>query len=237
MAGPIINVNLGPPRRRRRRRVIGGGALIAVIIAALLGYSRVGSPPRVVSRLPAASAALDQLRALDPAKDFQQIPATVVDKGPLRHVPYLSYRSGEVEFNAYGDPDAPACLEIGHFGASDAAGRAACRDALASMLPGAEDRRVLQGLDPAKGKQTRAGLTFEITPETAADAYGGWWVSVYDSKALDGSRASEGGWTGIAAPRPAGGEAARARPGSTVYVKGYYRKDGTYVPGYAKKAK
>jgi hypothetical protein len=62
-------------------------------------------------------------------------------------------------------------------------------------------------------------------------------MSIYDAKAVDGSRASEAELKGIAGPRPADGEAARARPGSTVYVKGYYRKDGTYVPGHTKKAR
>jgi hypothetical protein len=142
MAGPNININIGSPRRpRRRHAVAGGGALIALIIAALLGYSRVGSPPRAyLSRLPAAPTALEHLRSLSLGKGLEQIPATVVDRGPLRHVPYLSYRAGHVEFNAYGDPDAPACLEIGLFGAPDPGVRAQCRDALASLLPEAADR-------------------------------------------------------------------------------------------------
>ena len=237
MAGPNININIGAPRRRRRRRAVaGGGALIALIIAALLGYSRVGSPPRAQHpRLPTASAALEHLRSLSLGKGLEQIPATVVDRGPLRHVPYLSYRFGHVEFNAYGDPDAPASLEIGLFGAPDPGVRAQCRDALASLLQDAADRRLLQDLD--RGKQTRAGLTAEITPESAPDAYGGWWVSVYDLKALDASRASEAELKGVTGPRPSGDEAARARPGSAVYVKGYYRKDGSYVACYEKKAK
>jgi len=202
-----------------------------VIIAALLGYSRVGSPPRAPARLPSAPAALEQLRSQGFEKKLEQIPATVVDKGPLRQVPYLSYSGGDVEVNVYGDPDMPACVEIGTFG--DTNRRAACREVMVSLLPDAEDRRTLNTL--TAGKQTRAGLTFEITPETAPDAYGRWWVSVYDLKALDGSRASETELKSIAGPKPAGGEAARARPGSTVYVNGYYRKDGTYVPGHAKK--
>lgn len=39
----------------------------------------------------------------------------------------------------------------------------------------------------------------------------------------------------VAVPRPADEEA--GRPGKTIYVKGYRRKDGTYVPGYSKRAK
>jgi hypothetical protein len=142
-----------------------------------------------------------------------------------------------VEFNIYGDPDAPACLEIGVFGPEDHGFRVVCRDTLGSMLGDPEDRRALQSLRQAKGKTTRGALTFEVTPETAPDAYGGWWASVYDPRLLDGSRASDAELKGVAGPRPAGDEAAKSRPGATVYVKGYYRKDGTYVPGYEKKPK
>lgn len=42
-----------------------------------------------------------------------QIPATVIDKGVLRNVPYKSYRAGDYEVNVYGDPDQPARVEIG----------------------------------------------------------------------------------------------------------------------------
>lgn len=238
MAGPNININFGPPRRRRRRRAVGGaGGLLALIVLAVLGYSKLNkpAPPAPAARLPAASSALEGLRSRDFGKDLQEIPATVVDKGPLRHVPYLSYRDGAVEFNVYGDPDAPACIEIGLFGAADAARRAACRDALASMLADPEDRSALQAMDLAKSKQTRGRLTFEITPETAPDAYGGWWASVYDARALDGSRASEAELGSVVAPRP-GFEAAGSRPGEKVYLR-YLRKNGTYVPVYSKKAR
>lgn len=235
MAGPNININFGPPRRRRRRRAFGaGGGLIAVIILAMLGYSKLNKPAAPVAppaRLPAAAAALEKLRSRDVGKNLQQIPATVVDKGPLRHVPYLSYSAGDVEFNVYGDPDAPACLEIGT-SSGDSARRSACHDALAALLPDLEGRFVFS---TAPGKQTREGLTFEITPETAPDAYGRWWVSVYDATLLDGSRASAAELGSVAGPRPAGDEAARSRPGGKVYVKGYYRKDGTYVPAHEKK--
>ena len=177
---------------------------------------------------------LDRLRAENLVGELQQIPATVIDKGPLRHVPYLSYRAGDVELNVYGDPDTPACVEIGT-SSGDSARRDACRYGLLAALQSSLDRGFLETF--TAGKQTRGSLTFEVTPETAPDAYGRWWVSVYDTKLLDASRASEPELKGIAGPRSAGDEAARARPGTTVYVKGFYRKDGTYVPGYAKKAR
>lgn len=143
---------------------------MALIVAAFVAYSAKASkaaPPRA---LPSAAAALDQLRVLAP--ELRQIAATVVDRGPLRRVPYLSYRAGDVEFNAYGDPDRPACLEIGIFG--DPARRPAARDALARLLGDPDDRNAVQALDLAQDKRSRRGLTFEITPETAADAYGAW---------------------------------------------------------------
>lgn len=235
MAGPNININFGPPRRRRRRRAAGGGVLVLLVLA-IIGYVKMGKPaPAVpVVRLPAAETALSRIRSLDLGKDLKQIPATVIDKGPLRHVPYVSHRAGDLEVNVYGDPDAPACIEIGLF-AADPKRRAAGRDALAGLLPVPEDGDVLRTLDLAKGKSTRAGLTFEITPETAPDAYGGWWASVYDAKALEGARATEADLKNVSGPRPA--DASKSRPGGSTYVPGYYRKDGTYVEGYQKKAK
>ena len=41
------------------------------------------------------------------------------------------------------------------------------------------------------GKKERNGVVFEITPETAEDAMGGWWVSVYDAKGVEQARASQ----------------------------------------------
>ena len=42
-----------------------------------------------------------------------------------------------------------------------------------------------------KDLKTRDGLTFEITPANAVDAYNGWWVSVYSEKQLNLARASD----------------------------------------------
>jgi hypothetical protein len=113
------------------------------------------------------------------------------------------------------------------------------------------DRTVLRSLKLSQDVKQRAGLTFEVTPETAEDAYGGWWVSVYDVPALDRSRASDqelkeitvrrdevakaptvaavgASWTprdlSYARPVPASSSG-----GGSVYVRSYTRKDGTYV--------
>ena len=208
--GPPIRIQFGPsPRRRRRRRTVGLGALLGLIVFAVLGFAdRFKSP---APRLPASAVALDRLRAAPWARDLQPAPAVVIDQGPLRHVPYLCWRAGDVELDAYGDADRPAGLEIGLFGPGD---RAAARDALAALLPDPEDRRVVQALDLAKDRRTRAGLVFEVTPETAPDAAGAWWVSVYHPAGLDAVRAP--GVDGRD-PRPPEASPRKSRPGTSVY--------------------
>jgi hypothetical protein len=188
----------------------------------------------------------------DWGSEVKQIPATVVDKGVLMAVPYQSFRAGNYEFNVYGDPEHPACLEIGVYkdllGSLSAKQR--CVAFMASLLPDPGDRCLLRSLNLNQDLRERGGLTFEVTPETAEDAYGGWWVSVYDTAALGKSRSSPQEREAITVQRDApetsqaGGpaqwspqELALARPGGkTVYVRGYTRKDGTYVQAHTRAA-
>lgn len=127
------------------------------------------------------------------ATELRQIPATYIDKGILKNVPYMSHKSGNTEFNLYGDPDKPACLEIGvtkELLKSDAA-KKECLAVIVALLGEPKDADFLKTLKLTQDKQERDGLTFEVTPETAEDAYGGWWISIYDVKALDAARATE----------------------------------------------
>ncbi len=155
--------------------------------------SKAEAAPAGAGRLTAWERAIEVVVARKWATDFRQIPATVIDKGVLKNVPYFSHRSGNWEFNIYGDPDAPACLEIGVHKEllKDAAAKQECLEVMLALLTNADDRALLKSLDLAKDRKDRDGLTFEVTPETAEDAYGGWWISVYDVKALDGVRATE----------------------------------------------
>lgn len=217
-------------------------------------------------RIPAWSDILGALVKTKWATNLQPIPATVVDVGVMRHVPYQSYRCGtDYEVNIYGDPDRPAAIEIGIYRAilnSDEAKRN-CVELVASVLSDPTDAGIVRVLNRAQDLVTRAEMTIEITPHTSPDAYGGWWVSVYNEKELDAARASEDELKQItvaraapveAAPKPAAprvpaAQAAKpvidsddwtsadlrnSRPsaasgGGSVYVRGYYRKDGTYV--------
>jgi len=127
------------------------------------------------------------------ATNLKEIPATVIDKGEMRYVPYSSYRCGtDYEVNIYGDPDAPAGVEIGVYRdlLQNEAAKQQCVDFVAGLLNDKLDGSIARILDKRKDLRTRNGLTIEITPPSAEDAYGGWWISVYDLKALDSARAT-----------------------------------------------
>jgi hypothetical protein len=128
------------------------------------------------------------------ASNLKQIPATVIGLGILRNVPYISYRCGEnYEVNIYGDPDAPAGIEVGAYRKllDSAEAKQNCLRFVAAVLSQPGDKYILQSLKVEKDEKTYDGLTFEITPPTAEDAYQGWWISVYSKQKLDVARASD----------------------------------------------
>ncbi len=195
-------------------------------------------------------------------QSLKQIPSTVITTGVLRDIPYTSYRAGERELNVYGDPLSPAAFELGLHGAllksEDA--KAGATAFVQELLAEAADREALASLQRKPGKKVRAGWTFEVTPPEAPDAYGGWWISVYDEALLDRSRASAeelekittsrqevARTTGPAGdgPRPEGAAAGRwsgedlgdaRKPKDVpeaeqkVYAPAVSKKDGKYVP-------
>jgi hypothetical protein len=144
-------------------------------------------------RLPRWDRCIEVVAARPWSGELRQIPATVIDKGILKNVPYMSHKCGNTEFNLYGDPDEPAGVEIGitrDLLKSDAA-KKECLDVVVALLADPKDAAALRSLDLKPGKIEREGLTFEVTPETAEDAYGGWWISVYSPKLLDEARATD----------------------------------------------
>jgi hypothetical protein len=151
------------------------------------------APAAPAMRLPRWDRCIEVAAARPWSGELRQIPATVIDKGILKNVPYMSHKSGNYEFNLYGDPDEPAGIEIGitkDLLKSDAA-KKECLEVIVALLPDAKDAAALRSLSLKPGKTEREGLTFEVTPETAEDAYDGWWISVYNLKLLDEARASE----------------------------------------------
>lgn len=152
-----------------------------------------GQSAPVVKRMPSWKAVTSALARQRWASNLSEIPATVIDKGQMRFVPYSSYRCGEdYEVNIYGDPDAPAGIEIGVYRKllRDDNAKANCISFIAEVLTDPADGAIVKTLNRRKDIATHAGLTIEVTPETDEDAYGGWWISVYDEKALDAARAT-----------------------------------------------
>jgi hypothetical protein len=123
---------------------------------------------------------LSDLYHEDWVNSLKAVPATAIDAGELRGVPYLSFRANQIyELNIYGDPLDPAAIEIGFYGnmwfhSGDAQKR--CRQVLASYLSTLKQIQALYRLNATGGQQSASGLTIMITPRGAAGSYGGWWV-------------------------------------------------------------
>ncbi len=166
--------------------------LIAAFALLSLGLDAQNEPP--AKALPNRTRCRQTLSVKPWAKGLKQIPSTVIDKGVLKNVPYTSYRAGgEYELNVYGDPDAPACFEIGITGLllKNPDAKRNCYDIVSAILNDSAAIAFLKSLKPEGDKKVRNGVTYEITPPTAEDAYGGWWISLYSEALLDKSRASD----------------------------------------------
>jgi hypothetical protein len=146
------------------------------------------------SRLPDFRNLMVLLASQPWASNLKQIPATVIDAGILRKVPYVSFRCGEdYEVNVYGDLDHPAGIEAGVYRTllEDSGAKRNCLKFVGDVLGQASDKEIVQGLNLTHDLKTREGLTFEITPPSAPDSYMGWWVSVYSEEKLNLARASD----------------------------------------------
>lgn len=199
-------------------------------------------------QLPSWRVIANDLRTLDAVKSLVEIPATVIDVADFKNVPYKSFRVNEdVELNIYGDPENPAGVELGIYGprSIDKKLRKLLRAYLAGFLTTREEIAALYSLGLDKGKTQVGNIVLEITPANAFDAYGAWWVSLYNPKELNQVRLSDaeykrlvrpvkevidkkgrvisGGWSRKDAERSrkirAEGSSAR------VILKGFYRDD------------
>jgi hypothetical protein len=188
--------------------------------------------------------------------DLRQVPATVIGVGELRNIPYVSHRSGKIEFNVYGDPEHPAAVEIGLYDAApDLETRQRMRAFMVELVTTFEDKAALRDLTLDDDSKELDGLTFDVDPPTAADSFGGWWLTIYDKAALDRARASDEELKQLAVtPAPSMAPSSdssswsssdysysspRSRSSSSsgsVYVRGYTRRDGTYVHPHTRSA-
>lgn len=154
-------------------------------------------------KLPSWRVIANDLRTHDAIKSLVEIPATVIDNGEFKNVPYKSFRvNNDVELNIYGDPENPAGIELGIYGpkSGNVRLRKVLRGYLAGFLTTRGEIKALYSLNLDKGTAEANDLTLEITPKDAPDAYGAWWVSLYNRKDLQSVRLSDGEYARLVRP-------------------------------------
>lgn len=154
--------------------------------------------------LPNWRSMVEDLRQEDAVKSFEAIPATTIDVGNLRNVPYLSFRiNGASEMNVYGDPRNPAAVEFGVYGkgAGSMKRQRIIREFIAGHLNSRDEVKALYSLDLKKGGTIKCGkLEFSITPPEAEDSYGGRWFCIYNPKRLEKARVSDEAYAKVTKP-------------------------------------
>ena len=146
------------------------------------------------NKLPPWRMIVQDMRSDDSIKFFRQIPATTVESGYFKNIPYLSFRINKrVEMNVYGNPEDPVGIEFGIYerGEKITNFKKIIRAYLAGILQSREEIEALYKLDEKGGKAKVGKFIFEITPPTAPDSNGGWWLSIYEPGRLDRFRVSD----------------------------------------------
>jgi hypothetical protein len=154
-------------------------------------------------KLPPWRMIVQDLRTDDNIKSFRQIPPTAIDTGYLRNIPYLSFRINKnVEMNVYGNPEDPVCLEFGVYERGEKITRfkKLIREYLSGILESRSDIAALYALNEKGDERQAKKLRFKILPPDAPDAYGGWWLSVYDPKRLDKCWVSDAAYRKVTLP-------------------------------------
>ena len=145
-------------------------------------------------KLPPWRMIVQDLRTDDNIRSFREIPATTIEYGFLKNIPYLSFRINKhTEMNVYGNPEDPVCLEFGIYehGGQITKFKKIIRSYLAGCLNSRAEIAALYALSE-KGDERKVGkLCFKITPPSSPDAYGGWWIQVYDPNRLERARVSD----------------------------------------------
>lgn len=130
------------------------------------------------------------------ADGLKQVPATMIENGVWKNVPYVSFRcaSGGYEVNIFGDLNDPAAVQIGAMSylSQDAGARSNCVNFICSVLASADARKAVRALNWNQDDvQKNEGMTFKTLQPGEADSYGGWWVMVCNDTALANAQASE----------------------------------------------
>jgi hypothetical protein len=184
------------------------------------------------------------------APEIKQVPATVINHGSFKYVPYVSFRCayGGYEINVFGDLNNPAAIQIGAMGylKDNDVAKSNCVNFICSVLANDADRKMVRALNwNQKDLQSNGGMNFETLLPGEMGSYGGWWVSVYIQNALASARASEAEILALAQPRVAAPaqpavtnmDSAAAQPAAATQPamttqSGQITSSGTYSYGY-----
>jgi len=153
--------------------------------------------------LPSWRVMANDLRMHDEIKSLVEIPATTISLGDLRNVPYKSFRvNRDIELNIYGDPNDPCGVELGIYGSrkNDEKLQKVLRAYLAGFLTSREELKALYGIALKGGKAVAGDITFETAPPTAPDAFGAWWISLFNLKDLNAIRLSDAEYAKLTKP-------------------------------------
>lgn len=146
--------------------------------------TRASAPPRIQP----LDAVLESAEQWPCAAGLHAVPASVIEVGVFKDVPYQSFSNGNVEVNAYGDPGDLVGLEAGTRTEDPALQQCLIQFVAAQTLSDADRQRVLR-FTPAPALDPQAGLTIEVTPRTAPDAFDAWWVSLERPEEIAANRA------------------------------------------------
>ncbi len=204
---------------------------------------RPAAPPRIQA-LDTVLAAAEQYPCV---AGLHAIPATVIETGVFQDVPYQSFSNGTVEVNAYGDPGDLVGLEAGTRTEDPTTQQCLVQFIAAQTLSETDRLRVLR-MTAAPLVDPQPGLTVEVTPRTAADAYDAWWISLERPEAIAAARASPEQTAQVTQaqnewqppPTTYYRRPPRAfvrypsyrvvpRPGVRVYMPGFSRRGGVYL--------
>jgi hypothetical protein len=153
--------------------------------------------------LPSWRVMVNDIRNNDAIKSLEQIPATYIDNGIYKNVPYMSFRINKfIEMNVYGDPDEPAAIEFGIYGKSsdNEKLRRTLRSFMAGFLSSRTEVAAIYAIPFEGGEKNVGKISMKITPETAPDAYGAWWICIYNPKTLHSARLSESKYKSLTKP-------------------------------------
>jgi hypothetical protein len=167
--------------------------------------------------LPSWRVMVNDIRNNDEVKSLAQIPATFIDNGYLKNVPYLSFRINHyIEMNVYGEPDEPAAIEFGVYGKLSSSDklRRTLRSFMAGFLSSREEVSAIYSIPFSGGEKSAGDFRIRITPASAPDAYRAWWICLYNPKTLEAARVGDAAYAkGTMSPEQVLGGSGKVRAG------------------------